>query len=250
MEDFVLVIDSGIGGLSIFEKCLKEYNGSYIYFSMSKELPLGNKSKKEIFNLVKKYIYLLKMKYNIKIVVLACNTITTSCILDLRKEFKDIVFVGTEPCIKLVKDLGYRNALVICTKATAKQSIVIKKYSTKLDILARDKKLAALIEQNKYKLHKVAPYVYKKYSKYKGKVSCVVLGCTHYAFVKDMLKNCIKAEVFDSSLYVASRLVDIVKYLKLTSKEQIIFCDSAGSKDIFGYFAQNSLSYFAKYVII
>ena len=74
------VIDSGVGGLSIFKEIVKILpNESFIYIGDSKNCPYGNKSLAEIYSLSKRLVeFLLKKKA--KIIVIACNTITVSCL--------------------------------------------------------------------------------------------------------------------------------------------------------------------------
>lgn len=250
MKDYILVLDSGIGGLSVFGECIKVFRGRYIYLSISKSMPIGNKSKKQIFGIVKTQIDNLLKRYKIKIVVIACNTITTSVIGLLRKSFHEIFFIGTEPCLKLVKDKGYKRALVVSTVATKRHSEVIKRYRQKSDYVVGDKRLAKTIETNKNNLYRVYPYILKKYKKYVGKIDCVVLGCTHYSFVKNIFEDVLKVKCYDSGVYVAKRLKEIANRLHVDEVLDINFCDNGGKDDIFRYFCQNSLIYDAKYVKI
>ena len=168
----------------------------------------------------------------------------------MRKVFSDIKFVGTEPCIKLVKDLGYKNALVVCTKMTLRHNKVLKEYSTASDYLVGDKNLAKIIEDNKNATYRVLPYLVKHYKKYVGKVECVVLGCTHYVFVKKMFEKIFSCPVFDSGFYVAKRVGVMAKSLNLIDGGEIVFCDSANNKEIFWYFNKIAFYSRAKYVII
>lgn len=250
MKDYILVLDSGIGGLSVFDECIRVFRGRYIYLSISKALPLGNKSKKQIFEIVRTEIDKLLLKFRIKIVVIACNTITTSIIGLLRDKYHEISFIGTEPCLKLVKDKGYKRALVVSTVATKRHSEVIKRYRQKSDFVIGDRHLAKLIEINKNRLHLLYPYILKRYSKYKGKIDCVVLGCTHYSFIKNIFEDVLGVKSFDSAFYVAKRLVTIAQRLKIKEGLEINFCDNGEKDDIFRYFCQNSLIYDAKYAKI
>lgn len=250
MDDYILVVDSGIGGLSILTECLKVFRGRYIYLSLSKSLPLGNKSKKQIYNIVKSEIEKLLKIYDIKIVVIACNTITTSAIDLLRERFLEISFIGTEPCIKYAKDNAFNKVLVVCTNATKKNSNVIKKYKTKSDYIVGDKSLAKLIEENRNNLFRLYGYVLYKFRKYKNKIGCVVLGCTHYSFIKNIFEDVLKVPCFDSAKFVANRLENVAKMCNINQNYSLIFCDTNNNQEIFRYFCQNSLIYQAKYVNI
>ncbi len=251
MDKYILIYDSGMGGLSVLIECIKllpKY--SFLYFSDSKNAPYGNKTKKQIVSIATKNIAMLKSKFDIPIVVLACNTMTTTAIDVLRQKFSDTNFVGTEPCIKLVKDLGFERALVVCTRATAKNSKVIKEYKTAKDIIAGDKNLASLIEKERNSLYRLFPYVSKNYAKMSGNIDCVVLGCTHYVFVKNIFERIFNIPVFDSGRFVARRVGTLAKGHKLTVDGEIVFCDSGDDRQFFRYFNKIALYQRTKYVMI
>ncbi len=248
MKEYVLMIDSGMGGLSILSHCLMGGRYNYIYLSLSNYLPLGDKTPNQLLNISKKYINKLRKIYDIKIVVLACNTLTTSVIDNLRAFYPELIFVGTEPCIKLVKDKGYKKVLVLATPATIKNSKVIAKYSTQEDILIGDKLLAKLIEDNRYNLYRLVPYIVEKCKDIDA--SCIVLGCTHYVFIKDIIQSVTSKPCFDSGEYVGKRVDYLGQKIELKGENELIFCDSGGQKEIFEYFTKKCLIYFARYVMI
>lgn len=251
MNEFILLYDSGVGGLSVLLECvnmLPDYN--FLYFSDSKNAPYGNKSKKQLINIAIKNLSILKKKYDIPIIVFACNTLTTTVIDVLRKTFKDTVFIGTEPCIKLIKDLGFKRALVVATSATIKNSSVIKNYKSKNDIIIGDKNLASLIEKEVNNLYRIVPYIYKKYNRYKEKIDCVVLGCTHYVFAYSIFEKIFKIPIFDSGIYVARRVGHYANLLNIFKGNDLIFCDSGNDKQIFRYFNKIAFYKRSKYVMI
>ena len=86
MNQPIGIIDSGVGGLTIASGLIKKLPyESIIYVADSKNCPYGEKSAKEIYNLSKKMINFLLRK-QIKMLVVACNTITLTSIKKLRKE--------------------------------------------------------------------------------------------------------------------------------------------------------------------
>ena len=74
------ILDSGLGGLSVLKELLKILpNEDYLFYEDSINNPYGEKCDKEIFEIVSKIVdYLLEK--GCKIIVLACNTATTSCL--------------------------------------------------------------------------------------------------------------------------------------------------------------------------
>lgn len=243
-NEYILVIDSGVGGLSILTQMLKLFSSNVIYFADNKHCPYGSHSRAEILKFLVEIIDETRKKYRLKIVVLACNTATTSAISSLRKKYKDLVFVGTEPALNLANNLKYKHVLSLTTPVTAAQS----KYTVLRNRLSINIKTCAMpcfasnIEQNLTNPNilnalrlKIDMFFIKNHIK---NHDCVVLGCTHYGLIKDKISNFIKLPCIDGSLGVARQTY---KYWLLFQKSQpqkskIIFCQSSlnsASKQIY-----------------
>ncbi|MBR3898420.1 MAG: glutamate racemase [Bacilli bacterium] len=205
------VFDSGIGGFSILEKLLEVLpDENYIYYKDSKNCPYGSKSDEELLKITTDIVSYFDKK-NVKLVVIACNTATTKCIRKLRELFPNIIFVGTEPAIKVACDRGDKNILVLATPATISSDSVDKlvKNNQKDDqniFLQACDGLARAIEDKDDKL--INGILSDILNNYKDKnIDSVVLGCTHYSFVKDEISNFLPgAELIDGSLGVARQV--------------------------------------------
>ena len=206
-------MDSGIGGLSTLAETCKILPANYIYFADIKNCPYGNLSKKEISNLLKEIITKILSSYKIVMIVLACNTATTSAIDDLRKEFTNIPIIGTEPAVNLAKNLGYKNILALTTPATSKQekyNNLVKHTGSNIRTLSMPS-LAQKIENyfanqssfNFLNLQKDIMHIKKISQNY----DCVVLGCTHYVLVEDMIKNITQKSVINGNIGIARQVL-------------------------------------------
>ena len=104
------ILDSGIGGTTILKEIRKLLpNEDYIYYADTKNNPYGEKKKEEIEAIVKEIVdYLMTIK-NCKMIVIACNTATTTCMKKLKQEYQDMIFIGTVPAIKVACDYNYKN---------------------------------------------------------------------------------------------------------------------------------------------
>ena len=112
------VFDSGIGGLTILQELLNVLpNEDYLYYQDSLNNPYGDKDDDTLRVIVSKIVDYLKDE-GCKVIVVACNTATTRCISYLRDKYKDLIFIGTEPAVKVACDKGYDNILVMATPAT------------------------------------------------------------------------------------------------------------------------------------
>src|SRR5699024_1587017 len=89
----------------------------FLFYEDSLNNPYGEKDNETIKKIVENIVEYL-IGQGCKIIVIACNTVTTVCISYLRNKYKNIVFIGTEPAIKLACDKGYENVLVMATPAT------------------------------------------------------------------------------------------------------------------------------------
>lgn len=215
-NEFVLVYDSGIGGLTTLAQMMKTCPTlNYVYFADTKNCPYGNKCKSELNNLILSNIKRLQKKYTISHIVLACNTATTSSITHLR-EHLSIPIIGTEPNVMTPNRLGYTNILVLTTPATAK--------TEKLYILENSLKhtphnitipsLAKLIEdykvngkkENLVKSHKIIDKILQNVDN----TTAIVLGCTHYVYLKSYIEN--KGYIcYDGNKGVSKRLLSLTK---------------------------------------
>ncbi len=203
------IFDSGIGGLTILaeiKKAIKHNN--IIYYADSINNPYGDKNDKELKIITSKIVDFF-IKENIKVIVIACNTATTRCITYLREKYPNIIFIGTEPAIKVACEKNHHNILVLGTTATINSFSVNKLIKTnKRDnqniYLEACKGLANAIETNN--VSKIDDILKKHMSKYEN-IDSIVLGCTHYPYIKDKIKKYYpKAKVYDSSKGVAKEL--------------------------------------------
>lgn len=212
-KDYILFIDSGVGGLSTLAETYQKLPANYLYFADNKNSPYGNHSANEIFEYLKEIINSLRLTYNIKIIVLACNTATTSAIKSLRNHFSSIKFIGTEPALKVAKNKGFKNIFCVSTPATLKQPkfISLKEAINENIIEYPAKMLASCIE--KYHLHpSIATFYNLKKELYKialksKKCDSIVLGCTHYVLVKTDILSITNKPVFDGNVGVSNQVI-------------------------------------------
>ncbi len=205
------MFDSGIGGLTVLKELRKLLpNENYIYYADSKNNPYGEKSDSELMDIVTNIVDFLISK-DVKIIVIACNTATTRCINRLRKMYPDMIFVGTEPAIKVACDKNYKNTLVMATPGTIKSERthelvkLNKKRDQKITLLPC-KGLADAIESgNKDNVNKV---LHKLLDKYVDEdIDSIVLGCTHYPHAKKNIKELFpKVKLIDGNKGVSKQV--------------------------------------------
>jgi len=206
MNKKIGIFDSGLGGLSILKELLKVLpNEDYLFYEDSINNPYGEKSEEELFSITSKIVdYLLKE--DCKIIVIACNTATTSCMKKLREKYPDTIFVGTVPAIKVAYDNNYKNTIILSTPYTRNskrvEELIDEYHNPNQKIInISGENLANLIEENK--MDEIRNLLERILSPYKDSDS-IVLGCTHYPLIKDEIKKVLpNTEILDGSNGVA-----------------------------------------------
>lgn len=199
-----------MGGLSILKKLIKVLpNENYLFYEDSMNNPYGNKTDDEIFKIVSNIVdYLLNEKC--KIIVIACNTATTACINKLRNKYKNTIFVGTVPAIKVSFDHDFKNTLLIATPYTIKSNSVhelidnFKKDNQNI-YLESGCDLAHLIEVNDEE--KIDLLLNKLLIPYKNRIDSIVLGCTHYPLIENKIKKILpNCNIIDGAIGVSNEV--------------------------------------------
>lgn len=219
------VFDSGIGGFSILHEIVKVLPDISIdYIADDAFAPYGEKKSEIIIDRCRKNTdYLIKK--GVDLIVVACNTATAVGIDLLRSEY-DIPFVGVEPYINIQNRddfLKENSRLLLLTTELTGNSKRFKMLKKKLDpnnsiFLHRCKNLASIIE-NAYYSNKCSDLLLK--SKIEAellgvigkKFTHVILGCTHYPLVGDIIGSILEVQTISS----CSRVADRVKSILLSS---------------------------------
>jgi len=232
MNSKIGIFDSGIGGITVLRECLKiNPNFEYIYYSDSKNIPYGNKTKEELNKIVNKIVEFL-INERCLIIIIACNTASALCVENLREKYQNITFIAIEPAIKIASKLNNNSSLIMATKGTLdsdKFKKLYNQYKKENFFLLPCENLANMIE-NDYKKDFIITYLKKILTPFIGKVSSVILGCTHYPLIKEEIKSILNnKEFYDGSIGVARMLDKIIKEKNLihSKDSKITFYDSS-----------------------
>lgn len=206
--------DSGVGGLSVMREALKIMpNENYIYLGDSINAPYGIKSVEEVKNLTFKAVEFLLNK-GVKGIAIACNTATSAAVAELRIKYPDLPLVGIEPALKPAVELHKEGKiLIMATSMTLKEQKfhrLMKKYENIAEIVPLPcPGLVEFIETGKLEGEEVETYLRDKLVTYKNdKISSIVLGCTHYPFIKNSLYKILGKDILiiDGGLGTAKEL--------------------------------------------
>lgn len=236
--------DSGVGGLSVLKEALKIMpNEDYIYFGDSKNAPYGVKTAEEVRRLTFQAVEFLLSK-NVKGIVIACNTATSAAVADLRIKYPSLPLVGIEPALKpAVETNDGGDILIMATPMTLKEekfNRLMERYKDRATIIPVPcPGLMEFIEEGKLKSKEVLEYLEDKINTYKkNRISSIVLGCTHYPFIKDVLVDIVgnDVKIIDGGLGTSKELKRRLKESNLLREEKrsgnIEIINSSNKKEI------------------
>lgn len=224
--------DSGIGGMTVLHQALRFLpNEDYIFYADTLHVPYGEKPKEE----VREYIFNavdFMANQGIKALVIACNTATSIAVDDLRKKY-DFPILGIEPAVKPAVQSceGKRKkVLVLATNLTLRE----EKFHNLVNSIDQHDIVESLplpglvqfAENFEFREEKVVPYLEERLSSFDIKqYGTIVLGCTHFPYFEDSLR-----EIFPEEIDIISGSIGTAKNLKriLEANNQI----NDGSGDI------------------
>jgi len=188
------VFDSGVGGISVLADLIKKMPmEKYIYFGDSKNAPYGTRSLEEVRALSIRVADSL-IADGIKALVVACNTATSGAIAELR-EALDIPVVGMEPAVKPAIERPHAGKVaVMATPFTLREkkfNTLISKWAEANEIIKLPcSGLVEIIEAHGGRGDELKNYLVKLFQQVNlTDISSIVLGCTHYIFIKELIQE-------------------------------------------------------------
>ncbi len=213
--DPIAVFDSGMGGISVFREIYKLMpNEDYIYYGDSANAPYGTKSVEKVRELTIGHVKRFIEKDHVKAIAIACNTATSAAVRTLREMYPDIPLVGVEPAIKPAVNSSEHPVIVVMATPRTLQE---EKFHN-LEHLYEDQAtifplpcpgLMEYVERGILEGPELEQFLHGLLDPYLDKgITGIVLGCTHYPFVKDTIQKIAGPDVtmFDGSLGTAKEL--------------------------------------------
>ena len=212
------IFDSGIGGLTVVKSIMEQLPGYDItYFGDTARTPYGSKSSETVVGYALENTEFL-LKKGAKIIVMACNTVSSVASDSVADNFDIPLFEVVTPATeKAVKSSGKLIIGIIGTRATVKSGIYEKKikaikpeakvYSTACPLLV------PLVEEGWLKKPETVMIIKKYLHPLKVRqIDTLILGCTHYPLLKDKIQRKIgkRVAVIDSSIAVAEKVKDFL----------------------------------------
>jgi glutamate racemase len=208
------VFDSGVGGLTVAAAIIEMFpNESMVYFGDTARIPYGIKSKETVERFAVEDMSFL-MRFDPKLVVVACNTASANAMERLEKGFDcPIINVVGPGAARACSVTGSGRIGLIATEATVKS----KAYERAVLEVAPDAKVFArpcplfvpMVEEGRAGDDPIVRAVAWEYlSAFDDlNVDTLILGCTHYPVLKDAIAECMPGvQMVDSATATAAAI--------------------------------------------
>ena len=207
------VFDSGIGGLSVLRALQKALpHERFVYLADSAHAPYGEKTEAFVTQRTQTIAEHLLAQHHIKALVVACNTATAAAIQALRAQHPQLPLVGVEPALKPALALSRTGHIgVIATRGTVGSDKFARLLASVQGeahfVVQACNGLALAIEQStlpdqaraaqeqiSHLLHTYTQAM-GRFGSGPGEIDTLVLGCTHYVFVENDLRQLLGPDV-------------------------------------------------------
>ena len=205
------VFDSGVGGLTVVKEMLKELpSEDIIYFGDTARVPYGIKSKETVIRFsIENILFLLK--YDVKLICVACNTVSSVALPVIKSHFRvPIVGVISPGVREAVYATRNKRIGVIGTRGTVKSNAYekqIKQLDPSMKVISVACPLFVPFAEEGLLEGSEVLSIARKYLKPLNNfgVDTVILGCTHYPLLKPVIKKALgsSATLIDSAKQVA-----------------------------------------------
>ncbi len=212
------VFDSGLGGLTVVSSIQKVLKGAELfYIADTAYAPYGEKTSEQILARSLEITTYLLENHKIEALIVACNTATSAAIKHLREKFPFLIVIGTEPGIKpAIINTQTSNIGVLATPATLKgekYQFLVNELSSTKKVKLYEQACIGLVEQiEKGEIN--SPETFNMLEKWlipmkKDNVDTIVLGCTHYPLVDDIIKQIMGNDItlIETGDAIANRLI-------------------------------------------
>jgi glutamate racemase len=208
------IFDSGVGGLTVY-RALHEHlaNERFVYLGDTARVPYGTKSLATVERYAVENAQFLAAR-GIKLLVVACNTASALALPAIRRAVKiDVVgVIGPGARASVARETErtgrprsqHKRIGVIATESTVKSGAytkAIKKADPDAVVIERACPLFVPLAEEGWADQDVARTVAEAYLKdLRSTIDTLVLGCTHYPILKDVISQAVgpQVELIDS----------------------------------------------------
>ena len=224
------VFDSGLGGLTTVKELTKNLPGEdIIYLGDTGRVPYGSRSEETIIKYAKQDAAFLA-KFDIKAMIIACNTVCSTAYAELKNMYEFPVFEVVSAPVKAAASNTKNNKIgVIGTSATIRSGVygkALKKASPNLSVWSVACPLfVPLVEYDRTDENDIATLtIAKDYLSElnKADIDTLIMGCTHYPLLRDVIGVVMgeKVTLIDSGVQTAKYVAEVLKDNNLLSNNK------------------------------
>ena len=231
------VFDSGIGGLTVLKSLQQSLPEAHcVYYADSQNAPYGLRDVGFLLAYSERIVQYLICR-EVDLIVVACNTVTTE-VIDQLRELYPLPFVGIEPAIKPATKYSQNKSIGVLATARTLQSRGYKrtrdKYAKNFKVIERPG--LGLVEEIEKGVFD-SPVLKRLVQSFVDDFECqaidtLVLGCTHYILIKPLFESLFTTPVtlLDANEAVARRAQEIAK--PIIEVFQLVECYTSGSTEL------------------
>ena len=189
------VFDSGLGGVSVLRACAALLpREDFLFFGDSANAPYGEKPLDQVRALTLRAAAGL-VERGVKAIVVACNTATSAAITLLREKYPDTPVIGIEPAVKPAAQADNSSSVIVMATPLTIQEDKYQKlaaaFCDQANVISLPcKGLAELVEQGCFDGPELDRYLQALFLPFRHcSVEYIVLGCTHYPFVRSAIRK-------------------------------------------------------------
>lgn len=186
--------DSGVGGVTVFEQVKKLLpDENYIYFGDTKNMPYGEKTPEQLIEFADN-IFKFFERNNAKAVVMACNTTSAIVYEKLKSNYNFEIFPIIQSVAKYLSELELGRIGIFATPATINSHCYrkeIQKHNPKMEVVEIPcPEWVKIVENGEEKTEFGEICVHEKMLEMLNFApEKIVLGCTHYPYLIEVLEN-------------------------------------------------------------
>jgi glutamate racemase len=235
-EQPIGIFDSGVGGLTVYRAIRRKlHKEKIIYLGDTARIPYGTRSP----STVRRYAHqdaTFLLNYGVKLLVVACNTISSVALDSLRISFPVPILGVIEPgACRAANTTRNGRVGVIATEATVESRAYVKAIhdiNPEIEVFSQACPLFVALAEEGWSSHRATRLIAAEYLAplQEANVDTLVLGCTHYPILKQTIQEIVgdRVALLDSGECAADEVESLLK-----KDEKLAASVGDGKPDIF-----------------
>jgi glutamate racemase len=217
------VFDSGIGGMTVVRALTHQLpHENIVYFGDTARVPYGPKSPQVVREYALQDTDVL-LQHNVKLIVIACNTVSAVALDVVQKRAKvpvvGVILPGAEAAVRATKNKRIGVIGTVGTIYSNAYANAIRQIDPDMKTFGQPCPLFVSLAEEGWITHKATELIAKEYlfPLTLEKIDTLVLGCTHYPILRDVISTVLHQSVtlIDSGEATAFVVKEMLADLKL-----------------------------------